>query len=327
MIACRFLRFAFAVPLASLVSAVCFVSPSSAQYPAKPIRMMVPNPPGGATDTLGRLIAPRLGEALGQPVLVENRSGSNGNLATETVARAAPDGYTLLLAADAQIVISPHLYSMPVDPLKDLVPVSSLVNTAMVLTVNPSVPARTLQEFVDHAKRAKPPLAYGSIGNGSQHHLVMEMLKARAGIEMVHIPYKGGGPATLALIAGEVSAALGGNSVSGQIKAGKIRALALAGTKRTQAYPDLPLISETYPGVEVTPWLGTFAPVGTPAPVLGRLRDETNRLLADGAMRGKLGGVGGLEVYVSTPEEFAALVRSEYEKYGQIVKQVGAKVD
>jgi tripartite-type tricarboxylate transporter receptor subunit TctC len=273
------------------------------------------------------VIAPKLGEGLGQPVVIENRSGSNGNLATESVAKAAPDGYTLLLAADAQIVISPHLYAMSADPIKELVPLSTLVNTNMVLTVNPSVPARTLQEFVEYARKAKPPLAYGSIGNGSQHHLVMEMLKAKAGFDMVHVPYKGGGPATLALVANEVQAALGGNSVSGQIKAGKIRAIALAGRKRTPAYPDLPTINETYPGVEVTPWLGTFAPVGTPQPILSRLRDETSRLHNDPGVRQKLTGVGGLEVFATTPEEFAALVKTEYEKYGQIVKAVGVKVE
>jgi tripartite-type tricarboxylate transporter receptor subunit TctC len=312
-------------PLALLL---CLASGiACAQYPSKPVRVMVPNPPGGATDTLGRLIAPRLGEALGQPVLIENRSGSNGNLATESVGKAAPDGYTLLLGADAQIVISPHLYAMSVDPVKDLVPLSTLVSTSMVLTINPALPARSLQEFVDYAKKAKPPLAYGSIGNGSQHHLVMEMLKAKAGFDMVHVPYKGGGPATLALVANEVQAALGGNSVAGQIKAGKIRALALAGKKRTPMYPDLPTIGETFPGVEASPWLGTFAPTGTPAPVLSRLRDETNRLLSDTGLQAKLAAVGGLQPYISTPEEFAALVRAEHEKYGQIVKAVGAKVD
>ena len=317
----RVLAFTFALSLAVTAAS------SHAQYPSKPIRLIVPNPPGGATDTLGRLLSPKLGEALGQTVLVENRSGSNGNLATETVGKATPDGYTMLLAADAQIVISPHLYSMSVDPVKDLIPLSSLVSTNMVLTVHPSLPVRNVQEFVELMKKTKPPLAYGSIGNGSQHHLAMEMLKARGGFDMTHIPYKGGGPATLALIANEVQAAFGGNSVSGQIKAGKIRVLALAGRKRTPAYPDLPTISETYPGIEVTPWLGTFAPAGTPAPVLARWRAETEKLLAEADVRAKLSGVGGLEPFITTPEDYAALVRSEYEKYGQVVKQVGAKVD
>ncbi|HEY1290979.1 MAG TPA: tripartite tricarboxylate transporter substrate binding protein [Burkholderiales bacterium] len=298
------------------------------QYPSRAIRLFVPNPPGGATDTLARVVAPRLGEALGQPVVVENRPGSNGNLAMEATARAAPDGYTLLLCADAQIVIGPHLYAhMPIDTLKDLDPVATLVNTQMVLSVSPALPVTNLQEFVEYARRANPPLAYASIGNGSQHHLVMEMLKARAGIDLMHVPFKGGGPATVAILAGEVQAMFGGNSVSGHVKAGRLRALAVAGKKRSSAYPDLPRLSEFYPGLEVTPWLALFAPAGTAAPVLERLRGETAKLLADPQTVGRIRNVGGLEPYVTTPEEFAAQLRSEYAKYGEIVKAVGVRID
>src|SRR5687768_6467332 len=179
-------------PLAALLLLV-FAGLAIAQYPARPIRLLVPNPPGGATDTLARVFAPALGEALGQPVIVDNRPGSNGNVASEAAARATPDGYTLLLCADAQIVIGPHLYAkMPLDTLKDLAPIATLVNTQMVLSVNPAVPVRTLQEFVEYSRKTQPPLAYASIGNGSQHHLVMEMLKARAGIDLLHVPFKGG---------------------------------------------------------------------------------------------------------------------------------------
>ena len=299
---------------------------ASAQYPTRPIRIYVPNPPGGATDTLARLFGPKLAEGLGQAVLVENRPGSNGNLATESAGKAPPDGYTLLLGADAQVVISPHIYAMQVDPIKDLVPVSSLVSTNMVLAVNAALPVKNLAEFIEYARSAKPPLPYASIGTGSQHHLAMEMLKSRAGMELVHIPYKGGGPATVAILAGEVPVMFGGNSVSGQIKAGKLRAIALAG-KRAAAYPDLPPLSDTFPGLEITPWLGMFAPAGVPAPVLARLRAEFGRLLADGEMRGKLRGLGGLEPFITTPEEFTAYFRAEYAKYGQVVKAVGVKVD
>jgi tripartite-type tricarboxylate transporter receptor subunit TctC len=299
-----------------------------AQYPARPIRLLVPNPPGGATDTLARVFAPKLSEALGQPVIVDNRPGSNGNVASEAAARAAPDGHTLLLCADAQIVIGPHLYArMPLDTLKDLEPVASLVNTQMVLSVNPALPVRTLQEFVEYARRAQPPLAYASIGNGSQHHLVMEMLKARAGIDLLHVPFKGGGPATVALLAGEVPVMFGGNSVAGHIKSGRLRALAVAGKHRSSTHPELPRLADFYPELEVTPWLGLFAPVGLPAPVLGRLRSETNRLLADADFRDKIRNLGGLEPYATTPEEFAALIRAEHAKYAQVVKAAGAKVD
>jgi tripartite-type tricarboxylate transporter receptor subunit TctC len=304
------------------------VGSANAQYPSRPVRLFVPNPPGGATDTLARVFAPKLAEALGQPVIVENRPGSNGNLAMEATARAAPDGYTLLLCADAQIVIGPHLYAkMPLDTLKDLDPVATLVNTQMVLSVSPALPVRNLQEFVDYARRANPPLAYASIGNGSQHHLVMEMLKSRAGIDLLHVPFKGGGPATIAILAGEVSVMFGGNSVAGHIKSGKLRALAVAGNKRSASYPDLPRLSELYPDLEVTPWLAVFAPAGTGAPVLQRLRSETSKLLADSEMRERIRNLGGLEPYVTTPEEFAAQLRTEHAKYGQIVKAAGAKVD
>ena len=257
-----------------LLLALFFISSSvCAQYPSRAIHLFVPNPPGGATDTVARVLAPKLGEALGQPVVVENRPGSNGNLAMEATAHAAADGYTLLLCADAQIVIGPHLYAqMPLDTLKDLAPVTTLVNTQMVLSVSPALPVKTLQEFVEYARRANPPLAYASIGNGSQHHLVMEMLKARAGIDLMHVPFKGGGPATMAILSGEVSAMFGGNSVSGHIRSGKLRALAVAGKKRSAAYPDLPRLSEFYPGLEVTPWLALFAP--------GRNRREHPRALA-----------------------------------------------
>jgi tripartite-type tricarboxylate transporter receptor subunit TctC len=318
---------AFARLIAGLALAIAATS-AAAQYPSRPIRLIVPNPPGGATDTLARLVAPSLGTALGQPVVVDNRPGSNGNIAMELAAKAEPDGYTILLAADAQIVIGPHLYEkMPLDTLRDLAPVASLVNTQMMLVVRPDLPVNTLQEFIAYAKKTQPPLAYASIGNGSQHHLVMEMLKQRAGIDLLHVPFKGGGPATMGLLSGDVSAMFGGNSVTGLAKAGKVRALAVAGKTRSAALPDVPRLNETFPGFEVTPWLGLFAPAGVPAPILKKLREETDRLLADPDMQGRIRKLGGLEPYVSTPEQFSELLRAEYAKYGAIVKAVGAKVD
>ena len=246
----------------------------------------------------------------------------------EITAKAPPDGHTLILAADAQIVIGPHLFrDLPLDTLKDLAPVASLVNTQMVLAVNPSLPVKTLPEFIAYARRANPPLAYGSIGNGSQHHLVMEMLKQRAGIDLLHVPFKGGGPATTALLAGEIAAAFGGNSVTGHVRAGKLRALAVAGKQRSAAFPDVPRLAEFYPGFEVTPWLGLFAPAGVPPAAMAKLRDTTNRVLADPPSAERIRRVGGLEPYISTPDEFAALLRTEYARYGEIVKSVGVKID
>jgi tripartite-type tricarboxylate transporter receptor subunit TctC len=296
------------------------------QYPARPIRLLVPNPPGGATDNLARVVAPKLGELLGQTVVVDNRPGSNGNLAAEAAVRATPDGHTLFLAADGQIVISPHLYrNLPFDTLQDLTPVASLVSTQMLLAVHPSLPVKNPREFVEYARRANPPLAYASIGNGSQHHLAMEMLKTHTGVNLLHVPYKGGGPALVALFGGEVMVMFGGSSAAPHVRAGRLRALALAG-KRNPAYPDLPALSEFYPGVEVTPWLGLFAPAGLPGPVLGRVRTETGRLLADSATRERVHGIA-LDPFVTTPQEFAAHVRADYRKYGEVVKAAGIKID
>jgi len=299
---------------------------SAQQYPSRPIRLLVPNPPGGATDNLARVIAPKLSGVLGQAVVVDNRPGSNGNLATEAAARAAPDGHTLMLSADAQIVISPHLYrKLPFGTLKDLTPVASLVSTQMLLAVHPSLPVRSVQEFAEYTRRASPPLAYASIGNGSQHHLAMEMLKSRAGIDLLHVPFKGGGPALMALFGGEVSVMFGGSSAGPSVRSGKLRALALAG-KRNAAYPGLPALSESFPGFEVTPWLGLFAPAGLQPSVLNRLRAETGRLLADPEVLGRVRNIA-LDPFATTPKEFAALIRAEYAKYGEVVRAVGVTID
>jgi tripartite-type tricarboxylate transporter receptor subunit TctC len=299
---------------------------SAQQYPARPIRLLVPNPPGGATDNLARVVAPKLGELLGQTVVVDNRPGSNGNLSTEATAKATPDGHTLLLGQDSQIVISPHLYrSLPFDTLKDLTPVASLVSTQMLLAVHPALPVRNVQQFVDYARSASKPLPYASIGNGSQHHLAMEMLKQHANINLLHVPYKGGGPALVALFVGEVSIMFGGSSAAPHVRSGKLRAIALAG-KRNPAYPGLPALSESYPGVEVNPWLGLFAPAALPGPVLTRLRADTGRLLADPETLGRVRGIA-LDPYPSTPQEFVALIRADYEKYGEVVKAARITID
>ncbi len=312
--------------IALLASLLCHGA--AAQYPSRPIRLLVPIPPGGGPDIVARLIAPKLGDALGQPVVVENRVGGNGNLAGELVAKSPADGHTLLLGMDSLMVINPHLYaSMPFDPLRDLAPVASLVSNGFFLAVNPSVPARTFPEFIEYARRASPPLHYGSGGNGSQHHLTMERLKARAGINMVHVPYKGGAPATTATVAGEVAAMMSGTSTAGQIKAGRLRALAFTGPQRSRILPDVPTIAEFYPDFVMIQWYGLFAPAGTPEGVLVRLRAEVNKTLVRPDVREKLSNSGGVEPWITTPEEFAAEIRSEYAKYAKLVKDVGAKVD
>jgi tripartite-type tricarboxylate transporter receptor subunit TctC len=315
-------RFA-AMAFAALVSAG-----SWAQYPSRPIKLIVPIPPGGAPDISARVVGQRLSELVGQPVVVENRPGSNGNIAMDLVAKSPPDGYTLGLLADSMIAINPHLYKgMQTDPIKDLAPVASVVSNQWVLSVNPSVPVKNFKEFIDYARRANPPLAYASGGNGSIHQLAMEMLKQRAGIDLVHVPYKGGTPAATATVAGEVAAMFSGTSSAPQIKAGRLRALAVTGPHRSDIFPELPTISEFYPGYEVTIWLGLFAAAGTPEPVLASLHAQINKLLAEGETKSKLNAAGGLEPYITTPGEFTDLIRRDYDKYGKVVKDVGVKVD
>jgi tripartite-type tricarboxylate transporter receptor subunit TctC len=301
---------------------------ASAQYPARAIRIVVTIPPGGAPDLTARIVGERLAAGFGQPVVVENRPGANGNTAAEQVAKSAPDGYTLLLGADSLLAINPHVYSrMPIDVLRDLAPVASLVSNMFVLSVNPSVPVATFQEFIEYARKANPPLAYASGGNGSQHQFMMEALKSRAGVNLVHVPYKGGAPATTATVAGEVAAMFAGTSTAPQIKAGKLRALAVTGAQRSDLFPDLPAIGEVYPGYEMTIWLGLFAPAGTPDPVLARLREEIGKALTEPEVREKLARAGGLRAFPTTPADFAALIRRDYDKYGKLVREIGVKLD
>jgi len=298
-----------------------------AQFPSRPITILVPIPPGGAPDIAARLIGQKLSEHIGQPVVIENRVGANGNIASELVAKSQPDGHTLGLLADSQITINPHLYKMPFDALRDLAPVATVAANQFVLTVNPSLPVRTFPEFVEHARKADPPLAYASGGNGSQHHLTMEMLKRRAGINLLHVPFKGGAPAAAATVAGDTAAVWSGSSNAAQIKAGRLRPLAVSGAQRSAQYPELPTIGEFYPGFENSIWLGIFGPAGIPENVLGKLRSELRRVLQNPEIKQKMNAAGGLDPYLTTPQEFSALIKRDYEKYAKVVKDVGIKLD
>ena len=318
----------FFFPLLFAAVAAVSLHDALAQYPSRAIRLLVGFPPGGGPDIVARLLAPKLAEALGQPVVVENRIGGTGTIAGEAVARSPADGHTLLVGQDGLFVINPHLYKqMPIDPLKDLAPVTSLVSNGFFLAVNPSVPANSFTEFIEYARRADPPLQYGSGGNGSQHHLTMERLKARTGVNMIHVPYKGGAPATTATVAGEVSAMMSGTSTAGQIRAGRLRAIAFTGPQRSRVLPDVPAIAEFYPDFIMVQWYGLFAPAGTADTVIARLRAETNKILALPDLKEKLSNAGGVEPWITSPEEFAAQIRSEYATYGKLVKQVGARID
>jgi tripartite-type tricarboxylate transporter receptor subunit TctC len=314
--------------LAFLLLALALVGNALAQYPTRPVKILVTIPPGGAPDIVARVIADKIAPRLGLPVVVENKPAANGNAAADEAAHAPADGYTLLLAADSLITINPHVYAkMPIDTLKDLTPITALVSNQFVLSINPALPPKNFQEFVEYAKKANPPLAYASGGNGSQHQLTMEMLKARAGFDMVHVPYRGGAPATTATMAGEVAAMFSGTSSAPQIKAGRLRALAVAGAKRSPTFPDLPTIGEFYPGFQNSIWLGLFGPAGMPDDVLKRLRTEVQAALDAPDVKQKLHGQGSLETLNLSPQEFEALIRRDYEKYGNLIRKLGVKAD
>jgi tripartite-type tricarboxylate transporter receptor subunit TctC len=314
--------------LALLVLGITGAAAALAQFPSRPITILVPIPPGGAPDIAARVVAQKLSESVGQPVVVENKVGANGNIASDLVAKSAPDGHTLGLLADSQITINPHLYKkMPLDPMRDLTPVSPVAVNQFVLTVHPSLPVRTFPEFIEYARKANPPLPYASGGNGSQHHLTMEMLKQRAGINLLHVPYKGGAPAATATVAGDTMAMWSGSSNAPQIKAGRLRPLAVSGAKRSAQYPELPTIGEFYPGFENSIWLGLFGPANIPENVLSRLRMELKRVLESPDVKEKLNNAGGLDPYVASPEEFAGLIKRDYDKYAKVVREIGIKLD
>jgi len=320
--------------LRSMMAVVLFVAgaamaPAQAQtYPNRPIRLIVGYPPGGAVDLIARLYGQGLSVRLGQPVVIENKPGSGSNLAGDLVAHSAPDGYTLFHGPDNVFMSNPHIYSkMPFDVFKDLVPVASLASNQLVLAVHPSVPANNLREFVELARRSKPPLLYASIGNGSQHHLAMEMLKQHVGIDLTHVPYRGGGPAAIGLIAGEVSAMFGGGSLVPTVHSGKVRGLASTGKVRNPATPELPTIGELYPGYEVLIWQGLFVPAGTPQPIIEKLRSAIAEILVEPEFKKRLADSGSGEPYSTTPDEFTARIKSDYEKYGKLIRSIGVKVD
>jgi len=311
----------------TVVALVLLALPAGAQtYPTRPVHLYLAFPPGGAADIVARLLAQPLSERLGRPVVVENKPGSGGNIVGDLIAHATPDGYSLLLGPDNLFTINPHIYrKMSFDPSKDIVPVATVVQNQLALVVDPKLPVKTFQDFIALAKKSDPPLFYASIGNGSLHHLAMEMLKQEAGINLTHVPYRGGGPAAIAVIAGQVSSMFGGGSVFTQIKAGQLRGLAVTSRKRSKELPDLPSISEFYPNYEATIWQALFAPAGTPQPIIDRLRKEVNAILQTKDFADKLAKTGSGEPYQTTPEEFLARLHRDYERYGKIIK--AAKIE
>jgi len=311
-----------------LASLLGMAAQAQAPFPSRPIKVLVTIPPGGAPDISARLLAQYLQEKVGWSMVIENRPGANGNIAAAEVVKSAPDGYTLILAADSGITINPHVYSrLAFDPLKDLVPVTSVATNQFMLSVNPALPVSNFQEFVEYAGRTKPPLPYASGGNGSQHHLCMEMLKQRAGIDLLHVPFRGAAPATQATVAGDTKVLFSGSASAPLIQSGQLRALATSGKQRSKRFPDLPTIGEFYPGYAVDIWLGLFAPAGTPEPILTMLRTEIQKIMARPDFAQKLNVSGSLEPLILAPADFSALLRSDFEKYGALTSALGIKLD
>jgi tripartite-type tricarboxylate transporter receptor subunit TctC len=325
----RYVRFYLPALLVVLTAVFGLPGQAPAQtYPARAIHLVTGNPPGGATDFTARAIGQPLGVRLGQSIVIDNRPGANGNISAEVVAKAAPDGYTLLYANDSLMVINPHIYKTNMNPMQDLVPVVTTISNQLVLAVNPQVvPVKDFPAFIEFARKPATSLFYASIGNGSHHHLAMEILKQRAGIDLIHVPYKGGGPASIAVISGENALMFGGTSVFNHIKNGKLKGLAVSGSRGWPTMPDLPAIGEFYPGYKSSLWHGIFAPKGTPPAILDRLRAELNAVLAMPELKERLVASGAGEPYITTPGEFSAVLRADYERYGMVIKSIGFKVD
>ena len=297
-------------------------------WPSRPIRFILPFPPGGGTDILGRLIAERLTANLGQPVVAENRGGAGGNVGAEAAAKSAPDGYTIVLVAPS-LAISPSLYSkLGYDPVKDFAPVSLVATVPNVMITNPSVPAKTLPEFIRLAKSKPGEMNFGSGGSGTSNHLAGELFNIVAGVKLVHIPYKGVNLAMNDVLSGRVQLVfIGIPAAAPHIKAGKLRALALVAPRRSSVLPDVPTVAEAgLPKFDVTTWYGILAPAGTPRPVVERLNGELGKIMHSSELKERLEALA-TDPVTSTPEEFADLIRREIAKWREVVREAGIKAD
>jgi tripartite-type tricarboxylate transporter receptor subunit TctC len=314
----------------ALVVALCLPSAALAQaYPDRAIRFVVPYPAGGPLDIVARLLAQKVSQAVAQPVVVDNKPGAGGNIGADVVAKAPADGYTILMGAVATHAINPALYrNMPYDAVRDFAPVTQVASTPNVLVVHPSVPAKSVQEFIAYAKANPGKLNFGSGSTGSAGHLAGELFKVMAGVDMAHIPYKGAAPAMQDLVSGQIQLMFDNLASSlGQVRAGRIRALAVTTAKRTPLAAELPTVAESgLPGFDISTWFGVFAPAGTPRVALERLHAEFTRALAAPEVREKLLALGADPVG-NSPEEFAAFIRAEAQKYARVVSASGAKVE
>jgi tripartite-type tricarboxylate transporter receptor subunit TctC len=305
------------------------VQAATPEYPTRPIRFVVPFAPGGSTDTLARTLSLKLGETFGQQVVVDNRSGGNGNIGTDIVAHAAPDGYTIVLGYIANLAIGPSLYAkLPFDPVRDFAPITLLAVAPNILVVHPTVPVKNFREFIAYAKANPAKVNFASAAVASPGHLTGELLNIAAGIHMQHVPYKGSGQAVIDLVGGQVQAMVSGmSSVMPHIKAGRLRPLAVTGAERSPAVPDVPTIAESgFPKFEATAWYGVLAPAKTPQTIVARLHDAIVGALKLPDVKERLENVG-FEIVGGTPEAFGAYIKTEIIKWAPVVTASGAKAE
>jgi tripartite-type tricarboxylate transporter receptor subunit TctC len=314
--------------LAAFALLLPLIAAAQEPYPSKPIRFILPFPPGGGTDLLGRLIAERLGASLGQPVVTENRGGAGGNVGAEAAAHSPPDGYTLVLVAPS-LAISPTLYTkLNYDPVKDFAPIALVAQVPNVMISHPSVPAATLAEFIAYARANPGKLNFGSGGSGTSNHLAGELFNLRTGARLVHVPYKGVNLAMQGALAGEVHLVFIGVPVPApHIKAGKLRGLAVLARERSPLIPDVPTAAEAgLPDFDVTTWYGILAPAGTPRPIIRRLNSELKKMMEAPEVKERLAAMG-TEPLSSTPEEFGAYIKREIAKWGDVVRKAGLRAE
>ena len=299
---------------------------ADAPYPTKPIRLIVPYPPGGSTDPTARAYGQWISEKLGVPVVIDNRPGAGATIGHALGAKAPPDGYTLLLGTSAGLVVSPAFGTkLPYDPIKDLVPIGLGVYVPFLLVVHPSVAAKNTKEFIDLAKAQPSKINFGSPGSGTPNHLGMELLTAMTGAKFTHVPYKGGGPATVDLVAGRIQAIFGSiPQWQPHLGAGKVRAVGIGHPKRVKSMPEVQAIAELLPGFNNTSWYGLLAPVGTPVSMINKINAEMNRAAADPQFVKQIEGIG-LEIASSTPKEMGDLIRTELARWTKVIKTAGIK--
>jgi tripartite-type tricarboxylate transporter receptor subunit TctC len=318
------------IAVAALTLAVLAAGSASSQtaYPAKPVRWIVPWPPGGGADVLTRILSPKLGEALGQQIVVDNRGGAAGNIGAELAARSPPDGYTIAFAYSGTHSINPSIYSKMPFRESDFAPVIWLASVPQVVVVHPSLPVKTIKDLIALDRSRPGQLSYGSSGSGAINHLTGELFNSMTGTKLVHVPYKGGGPAAVALLSGEIGLIFGEPaSIAQQVKAGKLRAVAVTSAKRSLFLPDLPTVAESgVPGYQVTSWNGVLAPAGTSPDIIRRLNGDLNRIIAAPDMSKRMIEFG-FEPVGGPPEKFGEFIRAETAKWAPVVKKAGVRVD